>query len=135
VSITGPSKSTGAIPKTIVVPGSCNGDKPERAKGKTGAVWPRDKTKKFLETCLPYAEQLRCTYVQESLWQHISDVLYATDCYGLNYSSQQLREKMRLFKNYFSNTKVGKFGGRRWEFFSLMEELLDKPIQGDLMSK
>lgn len=105
---------------------------PERATGRTGASWPKECTVTFLQICLPYADKLRCSSVPEDVYQHISDILFATDCCKLNYSALQLREKVKTLKDYFSQTKKGKRGGRSWHFYALMEQLFDRPIEDSL---
>ncbi|KAK3925308.1 Trihelix transcription factor GT-3b, partial [Frankliniella fusca] len=97
-----------------------------RASGKSGAKWGKERTEILLDVCIPYAEQLRVAYLPKEFWQHISDILFAMDPVNLNYSHEQLREKMRLLKGYHSQKERGKHGKTDWEHMKKMNILFPK---------
>ena len=73
--------------------------------------------------------------VEETVYQSISDALFLKD---IDYSSGQLRAKIKSLRRQFGEAKVkGMHGGSQWKFYRLMEALFpsDNPqliIEGDV---
>ncbi|KAE8739895.1 hypothetical protein FOCC_FOCC014594 [Frankliniella occidentalis] len=93
-----------AEPNVIAGPSPQCRPQSSRAQGKTGAVWKGNTTYKFLQVCAPFRKWVRPKIVPEPMWQILSDKLY----YGpdnLDYSWEQLKEKIRNLKSSFKKAK------------------------------
>lgn len=115
----GPQASSSPCTEKLGQPQTC------RASGKTGATWSKDNAQCFLKLCLPFKVDFRKRVVPTSVWQTLSDQLYDGN---LDYSPEQLKEKMRNLKRAFGEAKRGQHLGDKWEYFSLMRKLFDCPM-------
>ena len=100
-----------------------------RATGKTGGNWTdKETTNIFLDHCKPHRVLLRKAKVPKNVWEQISDSLWEI---GVDYSFEQLREKMRNLRRYFAEAKNGLHNGRAWLYYSKMHYLHDAPMESN----
>lgn len=99
---------------------------PKRATGRYGAVWGENASTLLDILCnVEDKQQLREKRVKREVWQELSDTLFSI---GLDYSPDQIREKVKNLKNTFSEAKKGKHRGNGWEHFKSMEIIYDLPF-------
>ncbi|KAK3928637.1 Telomerase component p95 [Frankliniella fusca] len=99
-----------------------------RASGKTGADWPNDDSVHiFLRVCQQFSDELQCKQLPLKFWQKISDILYVSE--KLDYSAEQLREKMRNLKRTYEAKKklysTSSIIANRWPFLEDMHKIFD----------
>lgn len=101
---------------------------PPRATGKKGGVWPKEATKCLFQVILssPVALRigLRKARPAMEVYEEISLALYHKDSKLLNYSADQVKEKIRNLKRAFQEAKSGS-RTIQWEWYLDMNEVFD----------
>lgn len=100
------------------------------AQGAKGGKWKGNTSTLFLNECLPFRRDLRGLRVADKVFKDISDAMWYT--HKLDYSWEQLKEKVRSLKRYFSEAKQGKHGGTNWPHYWLMVHIYDAELDVDV---
>ncbi|KAK3929405.1 Zinc finger and SCAN domain-containing protein 29 [Frankliniella fusca] len=115
-------------PSALADPSLAQCSSGKRAQGKKGAVWRGNSTYRLLQLCSAYRKWLRPKHVSELIWQTLSDKLYDS-ADKLDYSWEQVKEKLRNLKSQYQKAKRGELGGEKWEHYWTMWYIMDDPIK------